>query len=62
MSLWAAKPRLTLERAHSPSMPELLAGGEGQEILGALGIWLRFHFQGSKMFPGQTRGGQRAEA
>lgn len=61
VSLWAAKPRLPLDRAHSPSMPELLAGGEGQEILGALRIWLRFHFQGFKMFPGQTWGGQRAE-
>lgn len=54
--------RLTLDRAHSPSMPEPLAGGEGQETPGALGIWLGFHFQGSKRFPGQTWDGQRAEA
>lgn len=59
MSLCAAKPKLTLDGAHSPSMLELLAGREGQEILGALGIWLRFHFQGSERFPGQTWGGQK---
>lgn len=39
-----------------------MAGAEKQETLSALGIWLRFHFQGYKMFPGQMWGGRRTEA
>ena len=30
--------------------------------MSALEIWLRFHFQGYEMFPGQMWGGQRTEA
>ena len=39
-----------------------MAGEGKQETLSALEIWLRFHFQGYEMFPGQMWGGQRTEA
>lgn len=44
-SLWAGTATLTLDKAHSPGLPEPWAVGEGQETLSALGIWLRFHFK-----------------
>jgi hypothetical protein len=54
---------LALGRARLPCTPELSAKGEErEETLSALGIWLRFHFQGAKMFPDQRMGGQRLEA
>lgn len=60
MSLWVAETRLTLVG------PILACLSSWQERRGrkswALWDWLRFHFQGSMMFPGQTWGGQRAEA
>lgn len=53
---------LSAGKAHSPGAPGLLAGEGKQETLSALEIWLRFHFQGYEMFPGQLWGGQRTKA
>lgn len=61
-TFWAGTATLSPGKACSPGVPGLLAGGGKQETLSALGIWLRFHFQGYAMFPGQMWGGQRTEA
>lgn len=57
MSLWADKRMLTLDRAILVAGLSSGVGVGEQEALTALGIWLRFHLQGSRMFPGQTWGG-----